>query len=161
MVQEGTNSFVSLDKANSYFAQRLDVSAWVSATDEDKEKALITATMRLNDLPWVGYAETLDGLAFPRKGSYRDPKTGQIVDLSSGIPYRISLATMELAHHLLENDGVLDSGTTMDLLKVGPITIQNMHAAPQWPLSIVDSLKPLLQGGSIRGAGAGMWWRNN
>lgn len=40
---ENSNSYVTLEEANAYFGERLRADAWTSASDGDKEKALLTA----------------------------------------------------------------------------------------------------------------------
>ena len=44
-----SNSYVSLEDANTYFSTRLHAETWTSASDADKEAALITAT---NIIDW-------------------------------------------------------------------------------------------------------------
>ena len=79
---KGTNSYVTVAEADSYFAERLHSETWSGASPTDKEKALITATGLLDQKPWVGEAEDeLQPLAFPRIGYYYDPKYGRDLDL--------------------------------------------------------------------------------
>ncbi|MGF9711720.1 DnaT-like ssDNA-binding protein [Paenibacillus naphthalenovorans] len=81
----GTNSYVSVDDADIYFADRLFADKWESATPLDKEKALIMATrkidMQLLNGRKVDSAQTLQ---FPRSiySRYKYPPYPQWVDES-------------------------------------------------------------------------------
>ena len=48
--ESGYNSFVSVDDADSYFADRLHVDDWTGATDEIKQDALMTSYRSLSEL---------------------------------------------------------------------------------------------------------------
>ena len=64
---KGTNTYVTVDEADTYFETRLDVAAWVNADVAQKEAALVTATSLLDEKPWNGYTPTVtQKLAFPR-----------------------------------------------------------------------------------------------
>lgn len=59
--------YVNLDEANEYFSTRLNVDAWASASDADKEKALIMATKAIDRQPLKGQkTDPSQLLAFPR-----------------------------------------------------------------------------------------------
>ena len=60
-------SYISLSEANDYFSKRLNVDAWVEASDSDKEKALTMATKAIDRQPLTGRKTTDNqALAFPR-----------------------------------------------------------------------------------------------
>lgn len=62
-----TNTFISLADAETYFSERLNSDVWDAEDDEDKKKALIMATKRINKLPFIGEQEVeTQPLAFPR-----------------------------------------------------------------------------------------------
>lgn len=63
------NSYVTLAEGNTYFDGRLHCSDWTSATDADKEKALIQATRIFNQyIDWLGLKTDDDqALQWPRK----------------------------------------------------------------------------------------------
>lgn len=154
---KGTNSFVSLVEAKSYFEDRLDVAAWTAADDTSKSQALVTATNILNQLDWVGIAVSeTQNLAFPRTGSYYDPKVGYDILLPSDIPPRISSATFELAYHLLNNDGLLDDTGTVSSVSISSISLEIQSTANLIPKSVRRIIKPLLVNG-----GTNPWWRSN
>ena len=74
---KGTNSYRTVEEADAYFEDRLDAAAWTSASDELKGQALVTATAILDNMNWNGYAVSeSQSLAFPRIGSYFDPRKG-------------------------------------------------------------------------------------
>lgn len=155
---KGTNSYVTVTEADSYLGNRLDVAAWEAASDTQKQQALITATSVLDTLDWTGIAvSTSQKLAFPRTGSYFDPRLGTDVELSSAAATnRLNVATIELAYHLLNNDGLLDdTGGVVDLT-LGNIRLQTIRPASRVPSSVNLQIKPMLNK-----AGARAWWRAN
>ena len=152
-----TNSFVSLADAVAYFADRLDVAAWIAATDAIKSQALVTATLQLNDLSWIGTAiSESQPLAFPRSGTYFDPRLGYEVSLPRTVPSRILTATYELAYHLLNNDGLLDDSGTVSNLNISSISLQIKSFPSTIPPVVKRIIAPLLVN-----AGANHWWRAN
>ena len=151
---KGTNSYVTVAEADSYFADRLHSETWSGASPTDKEKALITATGLLDQKPWVGEAENeLQSLAFPRIGYYYDPKYGRDLDLIN-TPERVLKATYELALHLLSND-VMAASSTVKSLSVGPISLQQISTSKE-PSKLDELISPLLEN-----SGSLSWWRDN
>lgn len=63
----GTDSYVTVDEANAYMAQRLYADAWTDASADDKVRALVSATRALENLTFK-YRPTnmLQVLQFPR-----------------------------------------------------------------------------------------------
>jgi len=156
-LSKGTNSYATLAEANTYFEDRLDVAAWTEATDAIKSQALVTATSVLNDENWTGYAiSEAQLLAFPRVGSYFDPRLGIEVTLTNEVPNRIITATFELAYHLLNNDGVLDDTGSVTDLTVGQISLKIESTANTIPPTVNKLIRPLLAN-----AGQNSWWRAN
>jgi hypothetical protein len=155
---KGTNSYVTVAEANSYFDTRIDVAAWSSANETERGKALVTATMVLDNLDWTGAAVSdTQTLAFPRVGSYFDPRLGIDVELkATDIPSRILTATYELAYHLLNNDGLLDDTGEVDNLKIGAINLDNIKTPSKIPNVVKRIIRPLLVN-----KGSNMWWRAN
>ena len=187
----GVNSYVTRAEAEMYFSDRLDVAAWTSATDDMKDDSLVTSTMYLEQFNFAGYATSAtQNLAWPRVGCFNDTSRGrQInfdnsytfteVDVTSNaayltafaaLPREIQLlkkATFEQAHHLLANDGVLDTRTTTtssssDRIRVGSIEIAGSVASGSAgsvaarAVVTLSFLRPLLQGG-----GSTQWFRAN
>jgi hypothetical protein len=157
-VSLNVNSYVTVADADTYFGNRLDVAAWTSADEPMKSQALVTAAQMLDDMSWAGTVLQDDQpLAFPRVVEYFDPKLGTSIYLDgTTVPNRIVRANMELAYHLLNNDGLLDDSGKFDNISVGPISIQNMKPASKMPLYIKNIIKPLLVN-----KGSNSWWRAN
>ena len=157
---KGTNSYVDLDEAEVYFEDRLDVAAWTDADDESKEQALVTATMLLEEQPWTGYAaDETQSLAFPRVGEYFDPRLGinvQLKSTDSDVPVRLKKATYELAYHLINNDGILDSTGKVTDIEVGSISLKTVMTPNVLPNLVRRMIKPLLISGGGR-----TWFRAN
>jgi hypothetical protein len=152
---KGTNSYVTRLEADAYFADRLDIDAWTSATESQKDQALVTATSVLDNIEWTGTAPEDQFLAFPRDGYYYDPKVGDYVQLTD-VPKRIITATYELAYHLLNNDGLLDDTGEVTDLTVGSISLNIKKAPSKIPDNVLAIVRPLLLNG-----GRKSWWRAN
>jgi hypothetical protein len=154
---KGTNSYVTVEEADSYFVDRLDVAAWSAADATSKAQALVTAASILDELSWVGTAiDELQDLAFPRSAEYFDPKVGAFIVLDAATPTRILTANKELAYHLLNNDGLQDSTGSVKNISVGPISLTSVTAPNLIPHNVKRMIKPLLQN-----AGSNSWWRAN
>ena len=153
---KGTNSYATVAEAETYFTDRLDVSAWEVASDSQKEQALVTATSILDDLSWTGIAVSESQLlAFPRIGTYFDPRIGVNISMET-VPVRILRAVYELAYHLLNNDGLFDDVGGLDSLKIGTFELKTIKSANKIPDIVRRIIKPLLLN-----AGASTWWRAN
>jgi hypothetical protein len=153
---KGTNSYATVAEANAYFADRLDVDAWGS-DDVRKAQALVTATGILDGQTWTGIAiDEEQPLAFPRSGSYYDPKLGIWVELSSEVPSRIETATIELAYHLLNNNGLLDDTGRVNNIGLSSIRLDNVTSPNLIPSVVKRLIKPLLEN-----QGSNSWWRAN
>lgn len=155
---KGVNSYATVAEADSYFENRLDVAAWTSASAEQKAQALITATMLLDEQSWVGYAVSdSQDLAFPRIGSYFDPKQGtEVLFSDTVVPKRIITATYELAYHFLNNDGLLDDTGSVESIVVGSINLTRVKNANSIPYFVKKMYGPLLENN-----GSNTWWRAN
>jgi len=168
-LQKGTNSYVTLNEADSYFEDRLDVAAWQNAEDELKEQALVSATYILDDMEWLGQVVFSDqALAFPRtNGVFLDSSRGVRTAFSSTYTFPdsdeletdlgrdirlIRRATYELAYHLINNDGLLDSSGSVETIKVGSISIQEIKETSTTALMVRKIVKPMLKNSS------NSWW---
>jgi hypothetical protein len=153
---KGTNAYATVAEAEAYFSDRLDVTAWTSASEDRKSQALITATSMLDDLAWNGAAtDSSQNLAFPRSGYYFDPRLGITVEMID-IPLRISNACLQLAYHLLNNDGLLDDTGSVINLDVGGIALSRIRNPSKIPSTVKRLIRPLLSN-TIANA----WWRAN
>ena len=136
------NSYLTLAEANAYvdaMVEGADVSAWASATDDQKNRALTYATQRLDRERFLGARATdTQGLQWPRTG-VRKPDT-YINTYSVGfpfrvttdyytdteIPYQIERAQVELAVYLHNNkEGISLSGLEdFKSLEIGSIKLE-------------------------------------
>lgn len=154
---KGTNAYVTVAEAAAYMADKLDTAAWVDATPEAQAQAIVTATRILDDLSWTGLTiSEAQPLAFPRQGEYFDPRLGKSISLPTTVPNRITQACIELAYHLLNNDGLLDDTGSVKNIGLDVINLTNVLNANVLPASVKRMIKPLQvnQGGSL-------WWRAN
>jgi hypothetical protein len=104
------NSYATLVEAETYHEMRLHVENWTTATDPNKEIALMWATRQLDDMiMWVGtrVSET-QALRWPREGVV-DPDGNEVAD--DAIPKFLREATCEFARLLIESDREADSDT--------------------------------------------------
>lgn len=154
---KGTNSYVTLAEANTYFADRLDSDAWVSANDTEKSQALITAASMIDSMSFEGYVSSDTQVqAFPRTISFFDPRRGCSVTITDEVPSQIITANYELAIHLLNNRGIQDATGTVTNLTVGTISLQTIQSSPKVPMAVLRFIRPLLVNGGSR-----VWWRTN
>jgi hypothetical protein len=121
------NSYVTVAEADTYFDGRLYATAWTEdATEDDKIKALITATDRLDREDYYGYRwEEDQRLKWPRSGVATDDGVEIAFD---EIPRQLKDATCELALALLGTDLLSESGLGgFDELEVGPLKLVVRH----------------------------------
>lgn len=89
------NSYVTVEEADSYFANTLQFEDWNKYDATTKEKALITATRQIDRLPFSGRKLDLyQNLEFPR--------TNTALEFTDGIPDAVAYATCEQALFLLQ-----------------------------------------------------------
>jgi len=103
------NTYITLTAAETYFESRLDITAWDAATDDNKNRALATATRLLDSMyVWANFAvDSTQRLHWPRVFML-DAKRRDTI-LSTVIPEELGFATAELANTLLVSDRTLDS----------------------------------------------------
>jgi hypothetical protein len=160
----GENTFVDLPAANLYFATRIDTDAWDTAVDNDKEKALMTASMLLNDFPYIGVAVSdSQALTWPRSGAvYLDPAMGRLITISEAeYPKRLVRATCELAMHILLNENLMDNTEqTFESIKVGSIQLSD-SASDFKPVPVIPSIIKKIIRPLLNSKGSTSWWRAN
>jgi hypothetical protein len=156
-LSKNINSYATVAEADTYFKDRLDVEAWISAESTQKAQALVTATSLIDTLNWTGVAVSeTQPLAFPRSGVFFDPRLGMDIEFNDSVPSRIIQATFELAYHLLNNDGLLDDTGSVKDLTVGSINLTRVLSPNKIPFSVKRLIKPLQVN-----QGANLWWRSN
>lgn len=154
-----SNAYATVATATTYFDERLNTSSWTDADADDKARALITATRRIDQEAFKGEpvqpltdVETSAGtdtqaLKWPRYSTYND--AGWTFD-DDEIPVIVQHATMELALHLL-NEGTTDALADTGLegfkeIGVGPLTVRPRAAyqAGELPANVYRLLRPVL-----------------
>lgn len=119
------NSYVTLAEANTYFETVPDSSTWTDKTDDQKNRALISATRWIDALSFYGDRCTeTQALKWPRENYTVDG-----IDLAcSLIPAEIKTATYELARALAnDTDAITGStGTTglYDQVELGELKVK-------------------------------------
>jgi len=157
-ISKGVNSYATVDEAELYFEDRLDIAAWTEATAQQKAQSLVTATTLLDQMKWLGRVSDGDqALAFPRCGEYLDPRLGFTVSLDSQpATERVRKACMELAYHLLNNDGMLDDTGGLQSLEISGIKLTDIRQTQKVPGVVRGHISPMLLGGGSRQV-----WRAN
>jgi len=159
------NSYVTVSEAEDYFETRIDATAWNVADSDDKESALVTATLILDENQFIGAAvSSTQSLAWPRESaSYYDTKLGMTVDIASNeIPKRLKLAVFEMANHLLANENLLDNtAQTFEKIKIGSIAIEDNSSDYIPPPMVPDTSKKFIKPLLLSAQGANSWWRAN
>ena len=119
------NSYVTLTEANTYFETVPDSSTWTNKTDDQKNRALISATRWIDS--FVYYGDRCDdgqALKFPRNNYQVDG-----VELAcSTIPLNIKYAQYELARALANDSEAMVGNTGTDgnieEVKLGDIQVK-------------------------------------
>ena len=122
---ENANSYVTLTEANDYFDTSPDSSTWTNKTDDQKNRALISATRWIDS--FVFYGDRCDdgqALKFPRNNYQVDG-----VELAcSTIPINIKYAQYELARALAnDSEAMTGNGGTdgnIEEVKLGDIQVK-------------------------------------
>ena len=135
------NTYATRDQAAAILDDRPGPSAWASATDADKDAALISATAEIEQrFTWRAEASTTtQALAFPQTGLTRD---GVEVD-SNSIPSELVRATALYADFLLSGGatpgGVLSVGRSIRGLRVQAQDALPGHVLVALPAAWVSS----------------------
>ena len=141
------NSYVTLAEANTYFETVPDSSTWTNKTDDQKNRALISATRWIDALSFYGDRCTeTQALKWPREDYTIDG-----IDLAcSLIPSPIKVATYELAR-ALANDTDAITGTTgttgiYDEVELGDLRVKyNKTSQTSGVINNVFDVYPWLQ----------------
>lgn len=162
VVEDGTgradaNGYISVDDANTYFADR-NVTAWDSVAEP--EAAIILATdfmLNMYRMRWKGFRRfTTQALDWPRVAAEKPDSIGMGYGgypnyyLLTEIPSEVKLACAELA--LRASAGSLAPDLSPDdyikIARVGPISVEYADYRPLVSLfrSVEQKLAPLLVG---------------
>jgi hypothetical protein len=126
-------SYATPDFCGVYFQNQGGNAAWNAATEQQRNVALMQATMWLDSyygLQFVGYKSiNTQPLEWPRSFAY-DREGYEI----TGIPLALKRATAEVARRWLEDptqlntDVAVGSNITQDTVSVGPISVSKSYA---------------------------------
>lgn len=141
------NSYVTLAAANTYFETVPDSSTWTDKTDDQKNRALISATRWIDALNFYGdRCDDTQALKWPR-----DNYTVDGIDLACTlIPEGIKTATYELARAFANDTSAITgtSGTTgiYDEVKLGDLQVKyNKTSQTSGVINNVFDVYPWLQ----------------
>lgn len=142
-----SNSYVTLAAANSYFETVPDSATWTNKTDDQKNRALISATRWIDSLNYYGdRCDEGQALKWPRNNYDVDG-----VELEcSLIPNDIKYATYELARALANDTGAItdSTGTTglYDEVQLGDLRVKyNKTSQAVGTINNVFDVYPWLQ----------------
>ena len=106
----GTNSYINVTDANTYFEHMIHAALWNDASDDTKTSALVSATSSLDRQDWLGekfdVGQTLD---FPRSGL--TDAEGNEVDETT-VPQEVLDATCEYALGLIGDTELASEANT-------------------------------------------------
>lgn len=114
-----SNSYVTVDEADAYFAERIYADAWNDSLDQSQ--ALVTATQRLDQEGFMGErASETQALKWPRSGGYSDG----VLLADDAIPQKVKDAVCELALSLAGANIFEPSELSQfHSLSVGPVSL--------------------------------------
>lgn len=150
ILEDGTglsnsNSYASLAEANLYFDSHPYYSdAWAGLGENDREAALIRASLQLDSLiTWYGVIANLSqAMDWPRIGVYDDE--GRAIP-SNIVPNQVKYATMEMAYYLSKGDPFAPSGGQgLDELKIDVIELK--FASSTTPVPVPPAALTWLKG---------------
>lgn len=124
----GTNSYISVADATTYFSDRLNVAEWTAATDADKGKALVMAARSIDNLSFTGrITESDQAMAWPRSGVA--DREGRCID-DDDVPQQVLDAQCETALALIRGD--ISEGADRDVRRVraGTVELEYRTGAP-------------------------------
>ena len=147
---QGTNSYVTIAQADTYFTDRISGGDWEELATEEKSEALVTATNILEALQWKGNSVSSSQLlSFPRSGLWHS-NSSTYLD-SSVIPLFIMHAQFELAFYLWQNTAAVTGEQVRETTTVGAITVQTVPL-PKLPTTVRRLIRPYLAvGGGVLG----------
>ena len=93
-----SNSYITIADGTAYSDDQLGTTNWSTASTDNRTRALLAATARLDELTWIGTrASTTQALAWPRDGA----ECGDLSFTDAEIPEPVRQACWQLAELLL------------------------------------------------------------
>ena len=122
---EASNSYVTLAEANSYFETAPEESTWDDKTDDQKNRALISACRWIDSLNFLGdRCDNDQALKWPRNNYHLD----NVELVCTAIPKGIKYAQYQLARALANDTDAItgNKGTdgTYEEVKLGDIEVK-------------------------------------
>ena len=145
-----SNSYGTRTEANTFFADRLYADTWTAASDANKDKALITACLRIEEERYFGEkATTTQALQWPRL-CVRNENAGFATTgyfASDEIPVRLKQAQFIYAQELLKSDSISENQTVgLKRLSTGTIDLEFEPSMVQAAGKIPSEAMRLLRG---------------
>ena len=141
------NSYVTLAEADAYFETVPNSSSWDAKTDDQKNRALISATRWIDSLNFYGVrCDSSQALDWPRNDYHVD----RVELVCASIPNNIKYATYELARALADDPESI-TGTTGDTglyeaVKLGDLEVKyNTSSQATGTVNNVFDVYPWLQ----------------
>jgi len=146
------NSYVEVAEADTYFDERMGTADWDGVSADDRARALIMATRRIDQEPFEGVKADFDpedqALAWPREAA--DGPDGHVFDHDE-LPERIKQATYELALVIVGDSSFLDDTglESFSEVSVGPLSVTPRHKQKggELPETVKRLLDPFTVGG--------------
>lgn len=142
------NSYCTLAVSETYMAERTVSTTWDAATGDEKNRALITATRRLDQEKFEGEkVATGQALKWPRYWA-TDDNGDELA--TNAIPTIIVHATIEMALRLINDDAtdtLADTGLEeFKSAKIGPMEVERWPSfkAGQLPANVKRLLRPVI-----------------
>lgn len=121
----GTDTYVTVEEADAYYAQSLDFDTWDALDTTQKERALVTATRTLDRQVWQGTkTDPLQDLQWPKTNVV--DRDGNVLDPLI-VPEDIKTAEIVLALMLYLDPTVAsnkNAGTNIKHLKAGSAEVE-------------------------------------
>jgi hypothetical protein len=141
------NSYVTLAEANSYFETIPDSSTWTTKTDDQKNRALISATRWIDSQNFYGdRCDNGQALKWPRNNWLVD----RVELVCNVIPKEIKFATYELARELAnDTDAITNTQNDPDQLyrevELGELRVEYKESQANGPINNIFDVYPWLQ----------------
>ncbi len=144
---ETSNSYVTLAEANTYFETAPEESTWDDKTDDQKNRALISACRWIDSLNYLGdRCDNDQALKWPRNNHHVD----NVELVCTAIPNGIKYAQYELARALANDTDAMtgNKGTdgTYEEVKLGELEVKyNTNSQGVGTINNVFDVYPWLQ----------------
>ena len=157
------NSYVTDTETTTYFDDRLNTNVWLNATGDDRTKALLMATKRLERENWLGSrVDSTQALSWPRSDVEKiDSSSGAGIGygygyfsgelyLTTEIPQQVKDAQCELALSLLSGYGQSGGSTVKSFTADGfSVSFGETRSELSLPDTTLRLIAPLIRGAQL------------